>query len=105
MNRALIMLAATLVAFSAHAGGLHKDAVVRVEGIGIEKGWFEGKVLVTREGCTMVQLDRKTEHGYTMLALITIARLQQKVGARWSDLSVKELRTREPARCLEEGAD
>lgn len=105
MRRALITLTASLAAFSAYAGGLPKDATVRVEGIGIEQGWFEGKVLVTGEGCTMVKLDRKTEHGYTMLALLAIARLQQKDGAGWKDLSVNDLKTREPAHCLEAGAD
>jgi hypothetical protein len=105
MKRALITLAASIAAFSAYAGALPKDTAVRVEGLGIEKGWFEGKVLVTGAGCTMVKLDRKTEQGYTMLALIAIARLQRKDGAGWSELSVKDLQTREPAQCLEAGAD
>jgi hypothetical protein len=92
-------------ATAAYAGALAKDTPVRIEGSGIEAGWFEGKIFVTEEGCTMVRLSKPTKDKYTMIALVAVARLQKKEGAAWSDISLQDLRTHEPKRCLVEGSD
>jgi hypothetical protein len=105
MKRIAALLAMTFVALAAHAGGVAKDTPVRVEGSGIEPGWFEGKIFISGEGCTMVKLAKPTKDKYTMLALIAIAKIQKKDGGGWRDLSLKDLKAKEPVRCLVEGSD
>ncbi len=105
MKRIAALLAMTVVAFAAHAGSLAKDTPVRVEGSGIEPGWFDGKIFITSEGCTMVKLAKPTKDKYTMLALIAVAKIQQKDGAGWRELSLKDLKAHEPKACLVEGSD
>jgi hypothetical protein len=103
ISPALVMVACGMSA--AFAGDLPKGTVVRIEGSGIEGGWHEGKITVTSEGCTMVSLVKPTKDGYTMIALIATRRLQKQQGASWIDVSVKDLQSHEPKKCLEEGAD
>jgi hypothetical protein len=105
MKRLAALLATTLITLAAQAGDLAKDTAVRVEGSGIEPGWFDGKIFITSEGCTMVKLSKATKDHYTMLALIAVARLQKKEGAGWRDLSLTDLKAHEPKQCLQEGAD
>jgi hypothetical protein len=105
MKRFAASLALIVVTFAAQAGGLAKETTVRVEGQGIEPGWFDGKVFITSEGCTMVKLAKATKDGYTMLALIAVERLQKKEGAAWRDLSLADLKGQEPKQCLEAAAD
>ena len=105
MKRLTALLAMTVVTLAAQAGGLAKETAVRVEGQGIEPGWFDGKVFITSEGCTMVKLAKATRDGYTMLALIALERLQKQEGASWRDLSLADLKAREPKQCLEAAAD
>jgi len=105
MKRVAALLALTLATLAAQAGNLAKDTAVRVEGSGIEPGWFDGNIVVTGEGCTMVKLARATKDGYTMLALIAVERLQKKDGPTWRDLSLADLKAHEPKQCLEDGAD
>jgi hypothetical protein len=105
MTRIATLLVATFVAVTAHAGGLAKDTPVRVEGTGIEPGWFDGKIFITDEGCTMVQLAKPTKDKYTMLALIAVAKIQRKDATGWRDLSLKDLKAVEPKKCLVEGSD
>ena len=89
----------------AFAAALPKGTVVRVEGSGIEAGWFQGKITVTSQGCTMVTLDKPTKDGYTMLALIALKSLQRQQGAAWVTESLDKLKAGEPKKCLEEGSD
>jgi hypothetical protein len=105
MKRIAALLATTFIALTAHAGGLAKDTSVRVEGTGIEPGWFDGKIFITDEGCTMVKLAKPTKDKYTMLALIAVAKIQRKDGTGWRDLSLKDLKAQEPKKCLVEGSD
>jgi hypothetical protein len=93
------------MSFAAIAGGIASNVPVRIEGAGIEAGWFEGRIDITREGCTVVKLSKATKEGYILLSLVAVNRLQQKNGGGWRDLSVADLRAREPKRCLEDGAD
>jgi len=99
------MLALLSVSPLVLADALPKGTVVRVEGSGIEAGWFQGKITVTSEGCTMVTLDKPTKDGYTMLALIAIKRLELQQSAGWVAQSLEKLKAREPKKCLEEGSD
>lgn len=109
MKRSASVLTTLVVSFlaatAAQAGALAKDTPVRIEGSGIEAGWFEGRIFVTDEGCTMVKLAKPTRDKYTMIALVAVAKLQKKDGAAWRDLSMHDLRAQEPKRCLAEGAD
>ena len=98
-------LAATaLHSIAADAAALPGGTVVRVEGTGIEAGWFTGKILVAGERCTMVKLDKPTKDGYTMVALVALKRLQRQQGTQWTDVALPPLVQREPKACLE-GSD
>ncbi len=100
---ALVVMA--VITVEARAGALARDTAVRVIGSGIEPAWFEGKIFITEQGCTMVKLDRATKDKYTMLALVAVASIEQKQGSAWKALSLTELKAKEPKRCLVEGAD
>jgi hypothetical protein len=102
---AAALLVMALVTAEARAGALPNDTQVRVVGSGIEPGWFEGKIFITGEGCTMVKLSRATKDRYTMLALVAVANIEKKNGAQWTALSLDELKAKEPKRCLAAGAD
>lgn len=98
-------LAATLSGTAAFAGALPKGAPVRIEGIGIESGWHAGKVAINSEGCTMVQLDKATKQGYTMVSLMGTARLERLQSGAWVEQGIKGLRAQEPKPCLVDGSD
>jgi hypothetical protein len=102
---AWLIVAASLVASTAHAGALPKGAVVRIEGTGIESGWHAGTVAVNGEGCTMVKLDKATKGGYTMVSLMGTARLERLQSGGWVETPVKALRAHEPKPCLVDGSD
>jgi hypothetical protein len=102
---AAALLVSSLVSVSAFAGGIASNVPVRIVGSGIEGGWFEGRTAITSEGCTVVKLSKATRDGYILLSLIAVNRLQQKDGDGWRDLSVADLRAREPSQCLVEGSD
>jgi hypothetical protein len=105
MKRFAVLLGTSLVSLSAYAGGIASNVPVRIEGSGIESGWFEGRTDITSEGCTIVKLSKATKEGYILLSLVAVERLQRKEAGVWRDLSVAELRAREPKRCLVEGSD
>jgi hypothetical protein len=112
MKRSFALLIAVSAVSVAFAGDWHKQqrainkgAIVRIEGEGIESGWHEGRISVTREGCTMVTLEKPTKDGYTAIALTATKRLQRKQAGVWYEKSVKDLQSHEPKTCLEDGAD
>ena len=98
-------LAASLSSSAALAGALPEGAPVRIEGIGIESGWHVGKVAINREGCTMVQLDKATKQGYTMVSLMGTSRLERQQSGAWVDQPIKGLHAQEPKACLVDGSD
>jgi hypothetical protein len=102
---ALLTVAASLVAATAHAGALPKGAVVRIEGTGIESGWHAGTVARNAEGCTVVKLDKATKGGYTMVSLMGAARLERLQSGAWVEMPLKALRAPEPKPCLVDGSD
>ena len=105
MKRVAALVVTSLVSWSAYAGGIASNVPVRIEGSGIESGWFEGRTDITTEGCTVVKLSKATKDGYILLALVAVNRLQQKDANGWRDVAVADLRAREPKRCLVEGSD
>jgi hypothetical protein len=105
MKRVAALLGTSIVAWAANAGGIASNVPVRIEGSGIEAGWFEGRTDITTEGCTVVKLSKATKDGYILLSLIAVNRLQQKDASGWRDVPVADLRAREPKRCLVEGSD
>ena len=104
MKRFAVVVGTSFLSLAAWAGDLPRDTLVRVEGSGIEPGWFEGKIVITGEGCTMVKLARATKDKYTMLALTSVAILQKKEGGAWKELSVQTLKAHEPKGCVDENA-
>ena len=53
----------------------------------------------------MIQLDRPTEHGYTLLALMVVEALQLGQTGQWTAINAKLAIALEPAHCLAEGSD
>ena len=80
-------------------------SAVRVESDYLESGWLQGRIGPSPSGCRMVFLDKPTEGGYTSVALMTLKRLERKVGAAWQEVAVQALLDREPTHCLEAAAD
>jgi hypothetical protein len=105
LKRSLISCALACAMLVATAGDLPKDTAVRVEGKGIEPGWFTGKTSLNAEGCTMVKLDRATRDKYTMLSLTGVRRLQRQQAGQWVDVPLAALLSHEPKPCLVEGSD
>jgi len=105
MKRVAALLVGSVVSVPALAGGIASNVPVRIEGSGIESGWFEGRTDVTNWGCTVVKLSKATKDGYILLSLVAVNRLQEKDGSGWRDVPIDELRAREPKRCLVEGTD
>jgi len=105
MNRLIAATAFGLMASVALADRVAIDATVRIEGSGIELGWHDGKITVTREGCTMIKLQAPTKDGYTLISLVATRRIQRQQGGAWVELPIQALRASEPKHCLEDGAD
>lgn len=105
MKRVAGLMVGSLVSMSALAGGIASNVPVRIEGSGIESGWFEGRTDITSQGCTVVKLSKATKDGYILLSLVAVSRLQEKDASGWRDIPVADLRAREPKRCLVEGSD
>lgn len=105
----LTAVAALTLSFAptqASAADLITDgSTVRIRSTAIEAGWHTGRI--TRDGrrCSMVQLDRPTEHGYTMVALMVVEALQLGRTGQWTAISPKQVIASEPAHCLVDGAD
>jgi hypothetical protein len=102
---ASLALATGLFGTAAIAGALPKGTTVRIQGIGIESGWHAGTVALNGEGCTMVKLDKATQHGYTMVSLVGTARLERLQSGAWTEMPIKSLRAQEPKPCLVDGSD
>jgi hypothetical protein len=98
---ALAMLPVRASAADAIADG----STVRIRSNSIEAGWHTGRIKRDDRRCSMVQLDRPTEHGYTLLALMVVDALQLGTTGQWTAISAKQAIASEPAHCLVEGAD
>jgi hypothetical protein len=80
-------------------------STVRIRSGSIEAGWHTGRIKRDNRRCSMVQLDRPTEHGYTLLALMVVDALQLGRTGQWTAIDAKRAIASEPAHCLTEGSD
>lgn len=80
-------------------------STVRIRSNSIEAGWHTGRIKRDTRRCSMVQLDRPTEHGYTLLALMVVDALQLGRTGEWTAIDAKRAIAAEPAHCLVEGSD
>ena len=109
MKHAFPLIAAVALAAlaqPAQAGDpLADGSTVRIRSNSIEAGWHTGRIKRDTRRCSMVQLDRPTEHGYTLLALMVVDALQLGRTGEWTAIDAKRAIAAEPAHCLVEGSD
>jgi hypothetical protein len=106
MFRALVLGAALACAsLNAFAGARGQGIVVRVAAGSVEPGWHQGRMVLDARKCWMVQLDRPTRHGYTMLALSFVDAAEIPSSTGWSPLALERVVRDQPTKCLEEGSD
>lgn len=99
LRAAALLTGLAVASVTAHAGGLPKDTIVRIQASGIEPGWHQGRIGVAPNGCTMIFLDTAAKGGYTSVSLKGASRMQRKDGAGWADVPVKALAKQEPKPC------
>jgi hypothetical protein len=80
-------------------------SMVRIRSTAIEAGWHTGRVKRDGRQCSMIQLDRPTQHGYTMVALMVVEALQLGRIGQWTAINPKQAIASEPAHCLVDGTD
>ena len=109
--RGVRITAAAVLALSlapTHVSGadlITDGSTVRIRSTAIEAGWHTGRVKRDERRCSMIQLDRPTEHGYTMIALMVVEALQLGRIGQWTAISPKQALASEPAHCQIEGTD
>jgi hypothetical protein len=87
------------------AESLAADAVIRVSSDAVEHGWHQGRAVLDARKCWMVQLDRPTQDGHTMLALSFVKSIEVQRSGAWSPLALQTVIANQPKQCLEEGTD
>ena len=103
---AAFAIASSFAPVYANAADLMTDgAMVRIRSAAIEAGWHTGRVKRDARDCSMIQLDRPTQHGYTMVALIVVEALQLGRTGQWTAVNPRQAIASQPAHCLVEGAD
>jgi hypothetical protein len=103
-----MIAAIALIAIAPPAGAadpIADGSTVRIRSNSIEAGWHTGRIKRDDRRCSMVQLDKPTEHGYTLLALMVIDALQLGRTGEWTAIDAKRAISAEPAHCLVEGSD
>lgn len=94
-----------VVPIAVFAAPLPEGTRVRIESEYIESGWHVGTLRRAQDRCWMVQLEKATESGYTLLSLTTAKRMQIAHNGQWQDASPEDNLADQPRACLEEGAD
>ena len=103
---AALTVALSLLPPGAGADDVIEDGMtVRIRSNSIESGWHTGRITRDSRHCSMIQLDRPTEHGYTLLALMVVEALQLGQTGQWTAINAKLAIALEPAHCLAEGSD
>lgn len=102
---ALMILMAGTLPLEVSADSLADGATVRIRSNSIESGWHTGRIKRDGRLCSMVQLDRPTEHGYTLIALMAIDALQLGHTGAWTAIDARRAIAAEPTHCLVDGAD
>ena len=107
LKQTVVALTVALGMLPLHAGAdaIEDGVTVRIRSNSIESGWHTGRITRDSRHCSMVQLDRPTEHGYTLLALMVVDALQLGQTGQWTAISAKLAIASEPAHCLVEGSD
>jgi hypothetical protein len=103
-----LLTAMSFAALAQPAGAaepLNDGSTVRIRSNSIEAGWHTGRIKHDDRRCSMVQLDKPTEHGYTLLALMVVDALQLGRTGDWTAIDAKRAIAAEPAHCLVEGSD
>ena len=80
-------------------------STVRFRSPSIEAGWHTGRIKRDGRQCAMIQLDRPTEHGYTLVALMVVNALQLGRTGQWTAVDARRAIASEPSHCLVEGSD
>jgi len=101
----VVLALGVLPAHASAAEGIAEGSTVRIRSNSIEAGWHTGRIKRDGRRCAMVQLDRPTEHGYTLLALMVVDALQLGTTGQWTAINAKAAIASEPGHCLLEGAD
>lgn len=91
-------------AYVSAAATLTDGTTVRIRSAAIESGWHTGRIARDARSCSMVQLDRPTQHGYTQLALMAVDALQLGRTGDWKAFDARRAIASEPSHCLVEGA-
>ena len=102
---AALTVALGILPVQAGADAIEDGVTVRIRSNSIESGWHTGRITRDSRHCSMVQLDRPTEHGYTLLALMVVDALQLGYTGRWTAINAKLAIASEPVHCLVEGSD
>jgi len=102
---AMLGLAASLLAAPVLADTIADGSTVRFRSNSIESGWHTGRIKRDSRHCSMIQLDRPTEHGYTLVALMVVDALQLGRTGQWTAIDARRAIAAEPSHCLIEGSD
>lgn len=98
-------LIACMLTTQVRADAIADGSTVRFRSNSIEAGWHTGRLKRDDRHCSMIQLDRPTEHGYTLVALLIVDALQLGRTGQWRAIDARRVIASEPSHCLAEGAD
>jgi hypothetical protein len=98
-------LAVGVLPLKVSADSITEGITVRIRSNSIEAGWHTGRIKRDDRRCSMVQLDRPTQDGYTLLALMVVDALQLGRTGEWTAINTKQALASEPRHCLVEGTD
>jgi len=102
---ALLLTCGAMPTSSRAAEVLPEGTAVRAESGYIEAGWHEGTLRRAPNRCWMIYLRKPVAGGYTLIALMTINRLQVSQAGQWREAGFDGNLKDQPASCLEEGSD
>ena len=110
-DRALALIAVSLIFMSGlplaakATETLAEGATVRVRSGSIESGWHLGRLKRDQRRCSVIELERPTEHGYRSVALSVVDALQLGRTGAWTAIDARRAIAAEPPHCLAAGSD
>ena len=84
---------------------LNDGVTVRIRSGSIEAGWHTGRLKRDQRRCSVIELDRPTEHGYKSLALTVVDALQLVRIGDWTAIDARRAIASEPPHCRVDGSD
>jgi hypothetical protein len=106
LHLSLYTLALGILPFQARGAETITDGTtVRIRSTSIESGWHTGRIQRDGRSCSVVRLDRPTQHGYTSIALPVVDALQLGQTGAWTAVNTRRAIASEPAHCLADAAD